>query len=245
MPSISEGWGNCDPTNPKNNRRRASILVNDGHTTTLVDTSPDLRVQLLDTGTRHLDAVLFTHSHADHIHGLDELREINRLMRGPIDAYTNAQTLRDLENRFGYAFQGIPAGKPIFRPWLVAHDIGETADETFMVKTIQVRAFYQDHGFSTTLGFKFGDAIYSTDLVELPDAAKDIVRGAKLWIVGAIGLTPYPTHAHLDKVLGWIEELKPRRAIITHMGPKLDYEAVKARCPVGVTAAYDGMVIEV
>lgn len=245
VPSLSEGWGACDPRNPRNARRRPSILVADGHTTVLVDASPDVRQQLLDAGTCRLDGVLFTHAHADHIHGLDDLREVNRVIRGPLGVYADAETLRELETRFGYAFQGIAPGEPIFRPWLVAHDIGETLTETFIVKTLQVRAFRQDHGFSSTLGFKFGDAVYSTDVVDLPEAAKELIRGAKLWIVGAIGTAPHPTHAHLEKALGWIAELKPRRAVITHMGPKLDYDAVNARCPVGVTAAYDGMVIEV
>ena len=245
VPSISEGYGQCDAANPKNIRRRASVLVSDGPTTVLVDASPDLRAQLLDASTQRLDGVLFTHSHADHIHGLDELREVNRVMGGPIDAYADAETLRQLELRFGYAFQGIEPGQSIYRPWLVAHDIGEALAETFMVKTLQVQAFRQDHGFSTTLGFRFADVVYSTDALELPDAAKNIIRGAKLWIVGAFTNAPHPTHAHLDKVLGWIEELKPRRAVITHMGPKLDYDAVNARCPAGVTAAYDGMVIKV
>jgi phosphoribosyl 1,2-cyclic phosphate phosphodiesterase len=245
VPSISEGWGQCNPANPKNNRRRASILVQDGHSTVLVDASPDLRAQLLDSGTTKLDGVVFTHAHADHFHGLDELREINRVLRGPLDIYANAETQRDLELRFGYAFEGIPPGEPIFRPWLIAHQIGETASDTFMVKTLQVKTFRQDHGFSATLGLRFGDLVYSTDVVELPDEAKAIIRGAKVWIVDALALTPHPTHAHLDKVLGWVEELQPHRTIITHMGPKMDYDVVNARCPVGVTAAFDGMTVEV
>jgi phosphoribosyl 1,2-cyclic phosphate phosphodiesterase len=245
VPSISEGWGNGDATNPKNTRRRASILVQDGHSTVLVDTSPDLRTQLLDANISKLDGVVFTHGHADHIHGLDELREINRVIRGPLDIYADAETLRALETRFAYAFEGIPPGKPMFKPWLTPHNVGEASAETFMIKTLQVKAFQQDHGFSTTLGLRFGDVVYSTDLVRLADAAKDVVRGAKVWIVGAIGLTPHPTHAHLEQILSWVEELKPRRTIITHMGPQLDYESVNARCPVGVTAAYDGMVVEV
>lgn len=244
VPSISEGWGNCDAANAKNHRRRASILIQDGHSTVLVDTSPDLRIQLLDAKINKLDGVVFTHSHADHIHGLDELREINRVIRGPLDVFADTETLRALETRFAYAFEGIPPGKPMYKPWLIAHAIGDTNPQTFMVNTLQVKAFQQDHGFSTSLGLRFGDVVYSTDLVRLPDAAKDAVRDAKVWIVGAIGLTPHPTHAHLDQILTWVEELKPRRTIITHMGPQLDYDTVNARCPVGVTAAYDGMVVE-
>lgn len=245
VPSISEGYGRCDPTNPKNQRRRSSILVSDGHTTVLVDTSPDVRAQLLDAQCRHLDAVLFTHGHADHIHGVDELREINRAMRAPLDIYADAETLRTLETRFAYAFEGIAPGQSFYKPWLIPHDVGETLTDVFMIKTLHVRAFRQDHGFSATLGFRFGDVVYSTDVLNLSDAAKDIIRGAKLWIVDAFTDVPHPTHTHFEKTLAWIEELKPKRAILTHMGANMDYDTVNARCPVGVTAAFDGMTIEV
>jgi phosphoribosyl 1,2-cyclic phosphate phosphodiesterase len=244
VPSISEGWGQCNPANPKNNRRRASILVQDTQSQVLIDASPDLRAQLLDCGVSKLDGVVFTHAHADHLNGLDELREVNRVLRAPLDVYANSETLRDMRLRFGYAFDGIPPGEPIFRPWLVAHHIGEASGDTFMVKTLQVKTFLQDHGFSTTLGLRFGDVVYSTDVVELPDAAKAAIRGAQVWIVGAIGFAHHPTHAHLDKVLGWVKELQPRRTVITHMGPKMDYDVVNAHCPAGVTAAFDGMTIE-
>src|SRR5262245_51430927 len=120
VPSVASGWGVCDPGNSKNRRRRASVLVASGPTTILIDASPDLREQMLDAEVKRLDAVLFTHGHADHIHGLDELREINRIMKGPIAAFADAETLRVLETRFGYAFEGIPAGEPFYRPWLVA-----------------------------------------------------------------------------------------------------------------------------
>ncbi|MDX2144210.1 MAG: MBL fold metallo-hydrolase [Rhodospirillaceae bacterium] len=245
VPSISEGWGACNAGNPKNRRRRASILVQDGHTTVLVDASPDLREQLLDAGVNRLDGVVFTHAHADHIHGLDELREVNRVMGGPIDAYADAETLQALEMRFGYAFEPIATGKPMFKPWLVAHDVGEAAAESFMIKTLSVRSFRQDHGYMPSLGLRFADVVYSTDIWRMTDAVKDAVRGAKLWIVDAFTTVPHTTHSHLDQTLAWIADLKPRRAVITHMGTKLDYDWVNARCPVGVTAAYDGMVIEV
>ena len=244
VPSVSGGWGKCDPNNPKNRRRRASILVESDGVQILVDTSPDLREQLIDTGVKHLDAVLFTHAHADHIHGVDELREINRAMKGAaLPAYANAATLGILETRFSYVFEGIPPGQPIFRPWLVPNVIDEV--QPFTVGGITITPFVQDHGFSTTTGFRFGDIVYSTDVLELSDAAKNVIRGAKVWIVGALSDVPLPTHAHLEKALAWIAELKPHRAIITHMGNALDYERLITHVlPVGVTPAFDGMVIE-
>jgi len=242
VPTVSSGWGRCDPKNPKNRRRRSSVLVNDGTTQVLVDTSPDLRDQLLDAEVRHLDGVLYTHGHADHMHGLDELREINRAMKAPLPIYATADTLAALETRFGYAFEGIPEGETYFRPWLMPNVI---TGAPFTVKTLQAQPFVQSHGFSTTMGFRMGDMAYSTDVWDLDDTAKAMLTGLSVWIVGALTDTPHPTHAHLDKVLGWIDELKPRRAVITHMGPTLDYETLVFHLPVGVTPAFDGMVIEV
>lgn len=242
-PSVSGGWGKCDPANPKNRRLRPSIFVEEGPTSILVDTSPDLRMQMLNANIRHLDAVLYTHGHADHIHGIDDLREINRITRRPLPVYGPAETLETLETRFGYAFAGIPEGKPIFRPWLVANDI--TPLRRFTVGGITIHPFAQDHGYSTTIGYSFGDVVYSTDLVELPEAAREVIRGAKLWIVGALSEEPYATHVHIGKALEWIAELKPHRAVITHMSNALDYETLLARLPVGVTPGFDGLVIDV
>lgn len=245
VPSVSQGWGRCDPANPRNRRRRASILVEEAGKTVLVDTSPDLRDQLLDAGVRRLDAVLFTHAHADHIHGLDELREVNRAMGGPIPVYGAADTMKMLEYRFDYAFLGIPEGKPIFRPWLLPHVI--TPGEDIVIGPITVRGFAQDHGYSTsTMGYRFRDFAYSTDLRELPPESKSVVRGAKLWVVGALQEAPHPTHANLDQVLAWVRELTPARTVITHMSNDLDYDTLAAhRLPEGVVPGFDGMTVEV
>lgn len=244
VPNISVGWGKCDPANPKNRRRRASILVEDGPTRILVDTSPDLREQLIDANVRHLDAVLFTHGHADHIHGIDDIREICRVTRAPLPIYATPETMQILETRFGYVFKGIPPGSPIFRPWLVPNLIAPT--ETFSIGTIKIRPFPQDHGFgAVTMGFDFGGIIYSTDVVQIPEISKPFIAGTKVWIVDALADMPFPTHATLDQALAWIAELKPHRAVLTHMSNALDYDTMMARLPVGVTPAYDGMVIEV
>ncbi len=244
VPSVSTGWGRCDPANPKNRRRRASILVEEGGTTLLVDTSPDLREQLLDAGVRHLDGVLFTHTHADHIHGLDELREVNRAMRGPIAVYGTTETLDVLKYRFAYAFEGIPEGKPIFRPWLIPHEIAPGRD--IAVGAIRATPYLQDHGYSTTVGFRFADFAYSTDLISMPPETKDAIRGVKLWVVSALQEPPHATHAGLAQVLAWVKELTPGRTVLTHMSNDLDYSTLIERLlPAGVTPGFDGFAVEV
>jgi phosphoribosyl 1,2-cyclic phosphate phosphodiesterase len=186
--------------------------------------------------------VLFTHGHADHIHGIDELREINRILQGPIPAYGAAETLQTLETRFNYVFQGIARGESFFRPWLQSKVIDTVP---FHVGPLTVHPFLQDHGYSTTHGFRIGDFAYSTDVLDLDDAARAALHGLSVWVVGALGTVPHPTHASLDRVLGWIADLKPRRAVITHMSNALDYDTLIRQLPVGVTPAFDGMQIEV
>jgi len=198
---------------------------------------------LLDTQTRIVDAVVYTHDHADHIQGLDELREINRVTGKPLDVFGPAETLELLQMRFSYAFKGIPEGAPIFRPWLVPRTVSPGVP--FKVGQIDIHPFPQDHGGCTTIGYRFGDAVYSTDILDLPAGSKEIIRGAKLWIVGAYGLTPHPTHAHVQKALDWIAELKPELAVLTHMSNAVDYGALAARLPAGVVPAHDGLVLEV
>ena len=242
VPAISTGWGECDPANPRNRRRRASILVEQGATRLLVDASPDLREQLLDAGVRTVDAVIFTHPHADHIHGLDELREINRVTGQPLPIFAPADTIAVLRDRFAYAFKGIPPGAPMFRPWLVPTTIAPGT--AFQVGEIPIQPFLQDHGNCTTIGYRFGDMVYSTDILELPEASRPAVRGAKLWVVGAYGMSPHPTHAHVAKALAWIEDLKPERAVITHMSNAIDYETLRATLPTHIVPAHDGLVIE-
>jgi phosphoribosyl 1,2-cyclic phosphate phosphodiesterase len=242
---IGGDWGACDPKEPKNRRRRASIMVEAGHTRILVDTSPDLREQLIDAGVSSVDAILYTHHHADHVHGIDDVRPLNRLSRRVINAYGSATSLASIRKRFDYVFTPPPieGGKPVFfKPCLDAHAI--SPGEAFTVSGLDVLPFAQDHGFMTTLGFRFGDFAYSTDLVNLDEAAFAALEGVKVWLVGCLGLEPHPTHAHLKKVLGWIDRVKPARAVLTHMMGVLDYARLKAMLPKEVEPAYDGMVIE-
>lgn len=245
VPLIGRRWGACDPENPRNRRRRVSILAEKGETAVLVDTSPDLREQLLDADVSQIHAVLYTHNHADHVHGIDELRSINRIRHEPLDAYADAETLKVLKKRFGYVFD-LPDNAPeeyaYSKPCLVDREIAPGSP--FTVGGMEILPFEQDHGFMTTLGFRIGDAAYSTDVVELPQSAFRALAGVKLWIVGCLRYEPHPTHAHLEKVLGWIERVKPERAVLTHMSFMLDYDELKSRCPKGVEPAYDGMVLD-
>ena len=236
VPRIGNHWGDCDPNEPKNRRRRVSILVEHGGTRLLVDTSPDLREQCLDAGVDRLDAVLYTHEHADHIHGIDDLRGLAYLSGGRIPAYAAARALAEITQRFSYIFEsryGYPA-------ICTTHEI----DGPFRVGEIDVQPFEQQHGPITSLGFRFGPIAYSTDLNDLSEDAFAALDGIDVWIVDALRYDPHPTHAHLDMTLGWIERVKPKRAVLTHMTWDMDYATLARRLPDGVEPAYDGMVID-
>ncbi|KAF0140586.1 MAG: PhnP protein [Rhodospirillaceae bacterium] len=242
VPTISRGWGACDPANPRNRRRRPAILVQSRETAILVDTPPDLRDQLLDAGIRHLDAVLYTHEHADHVHGLDDLREVNRATRKPIPVHAAPAALQEIVHRFAYAFSADAFSADfIYRPALQA----EPVTGSFYIHDMRVEPFEQDHGFSTTLGFRFGQAAYSTDVVALPEAAFAALEGVRVWIIGCLTGHEHKTHASLDTILQWVQRVQPDRAILTHMGPGLDYATLKKRLPSGIEPAFDGMVIGV
>ncbi|MCK5295468.1 MAG: MBL fold metallo-hydrolase [Alphaproteobacteria bacterium] len=241
VPMISVGWRNCNPENPKNRRRRPSILIQHENTNILVDTSPDLREQLLDVGVNRLDAVLYTHEHADHVHGIDDLREVNRIIKKPLQIYGDDKTLCLLKERFAYAFEPIDIkNEPIFHPCLVENIIKPR--ET--IGSIEFLSFEQSHGWTSSLGFRFGDFAYSTDVVELDDNAFSVLKGVKVWIIGCLLDREHSTHAHVDKVIDWVSKVNPELSILTHMGPSLDYDRLKADLPENIVPAYDGMVIE-
>jgi phosphoribosyl 1,2-cyclic phosphate phosphodiesterase len=240
VPSVGLGWGACDPGDPRNRRRRVSLLVETRGKAILIDTSPDLREQLIEANVTRLDAIVMTHAHADHLHGIDELRGINRVMRAQIPLYANAGTLAEIERRFGYALQPIPEDGFFYRPCLKPVII----DGPFAAAGVPVVPFEQDHGYSTTLGFRIGALGYSTDVTELDDAAFAALAGIDLWIVDCLRYEPHPTHSHLAKTLAWIERLKPGRAVLTHMDRPLDYRELAARLPQGVEPGQDGLVFE-
>ncbi len=238
-------WGACDPANPKNRRRRCSLLVQQGATTVLVDTAPELREQLLDAHVGRFDGVLITHAHADQTHGIDDLRAISYSMRRRIDLYADAETMRVLTARFGYCF-ATPEGSD-YPPILTSHIIAEPF-APFAVSgpggPVPVLAFGQAHGHNVrSLGYRFGKLAYSSDVSGLDDAAWAALEGVEVWILDALRRKPHPTHADVETALGWIARLKPRRAILTDMHHDLDYETLRRELPKGVEPAYDGMVV--
>ncbi|CAK0766075.1 phosphoribosyl 1,2-cyclic phosphate phosphodiesterase [uncultured Gammaproteobacteria bacterium] len=241
VPVIGNNWGACDARNPRNHRSRPSVLVEDRGCAILIDTTPDLRQQLLRERVRRLDAVIYSHAHADHAHGIDELREICRLMNQPVPVYADAESLADLRSRFGYCFEPLQPGWPIYRPVLVPHQV----EGPFRVGAVEVVPFVQDHGYSTTLGYRFGDFAYSTDVVRLDEAAFAVLEGIKVWVVDCVREGPeHPVHAHLAVTLGWIERVRPQRAFLTHMSQAMDYDQLSRRLPPGVAPAHDGLVID-
>ena len=238
VPVIGNKWGACDPANPRNRRLRVSALVEEGDTTLLIDTSPDLRQQLLSCNLQDLTAVLMTHAHADHCHGIDELRSVNWLTKKPIDLYADPQTLQSLETRFSYVFHGPVAGvfyKPSLRPHVFS--------APFSLGSIHIIPIEQDHGHGTSYGFRLNDFAYSTDVKSLSEEAFAVLKGIKVWVVDCMREEPHKTHSHFAQTLEWIARVKSERAYLTHMSTSIDYETLRAKCPLGVEPAYDGLVI--
>jgi phosphoribosyl 1,2-cyclic phosphate phosphodiesterase len=239
-------WGACDPENPKNRRRRCSIIVRRGKTQVLVDTSPDLREQLLAAQVTHLDGVLMTHPHADQTNGIDDLRPLTFLMKKRVDMHADTATLDHLMKQFAYCF-ATPRGSE-YPPIITGYVIPEPFEDWHISGAggaVPIRAFWQAHGPVRSLGFRFGGLAYSSDVSDLDDAAFAALEGVDTWIVDSLRYNPHPTHAHVEKTLGWIAQIKPKRAILTNLHLDLDYEALRAKLPAGVEPAHDGMTVSV
>ena len=244
VPSLGNNWGNCNPNNPKNRRRRCSILLEINDFVILIDTSPDLREQLLDANVKRVDAVLFTHGHADHTHGLDDLRPMFWRMKNPIDVYGDAKTLSLLETRFDYMFKKAPESPPYFKVPLSSSLISDSA---FSLGGITVKPIKQHHGVSgESLGFLFdGRVAYSTDVSHMNDEQLRALEGLDLWIVDCLRWQESLAHSHVARTLEWISKIRPKRSFLTHMTNELDYDLLLQELPKNVEPAYDGLVIEV
>ncbi|HEY2890995.1 MAG TPA: MBL fold metallo-hydrolase [Dongiaceae bacterium] len=244
VPLIGGIWGSCNPANPRNRRRRVSIHAEGSGQSILIDASPDMRQQLLDAEIKHLDAVLFTHDHADHCHGIDDLRFVRPDSKAaPLEAWATPKTLSQLKERFGYIFRQNEVGSGVlYRPFLAARLV----EGPFNIGAIRVTPFDQQHGLGNiTTGYRMGRMAYSTDVVALDEAAFEVLADLDLWIVDCLRFEPHPTHAHFDLTMSWIERLKPKRALLTHLNHMIDYDVLAQRCPPGVEPAYDGLSVEI
>ena len=247
VPRIGNLWGDCDPTNPKNRRTRCSLLVErqeaGGTTTVLIDTSPDMRAQLLAANVSALDAVVYTHSHADHVHGIDDLRQLVFLNRLRLPVWADGPTQEALYSRFAYAFIQ-PEGSS-YPPICTMNTIKDRITITGDGGAIDLTPFEVDHGDITALGLRIAGLAYVPDVSSLPDAAWAHLSNLDWWVVDALRRKPHPTHAHLDLTLEWIARAAPAHAVLTNMHLDLDHATVEAETPPHVFAAYDGMVIEI
>jgi phosphoribosyl 1,2-cyclic phosphate phosphodiesterase len=245
VPRLGGDWGNCDPANPKNRRRRCSMLVEregpEGVTRVLIDTSPDMREQLLDAGVGTLDAVVYTHSHADHMHGIDDLRQIVFNMRARLPVWADGPTQEALLSRFGYAFIQ-PEGSP-YPPILDLHTIEGEVRISGAGGKVSLVPFRAEHGAMDALGFRIGPLAYLPDVVALPPESWQHLAGLDCWVLDALRRKPHPTHVHLALSLEWIAKMAPARAVLTNMHVDLDYDTLVAELPAHVEPAYDGLVI--
>ncbi len=244
VPRGDGDWGACDPQEPRNRRTRCSALVRhrgpQGETVIVIDTSPDLRSQMLAAEVKRVDAVLYTHDHADQTHGIDDLRVFAMRQRQRIPAWMDAQTKRALTRRFDYIFTSIQ-GYPAILEAKTLPPFGQAWGITGQGGTIPVVTFEQAHGPIRSVGYRLGGLAYSSDVSDLDETALDAIRGCQVWIVDALRYTPHPTHAHLDKALGWIADVGVPRAILTNLHIDLDYRTLQQQLPDGVEVGFDGL----
>lgn len=237
VPRIGNEWGDCDPAEPRNRRTRASALVEHGDTRILIDTSPDMRAQLLAADVGRVDAVIWTHDHADHCHGIDDLRQIFHQLGHPVRGLARADTRQTLEARFAYVFHG----KRGYPPTATIEEL----PDAITIGDISVRIVDQPHGGTRSAGLRFeadGRSIgYATDFHELTEAMATLYTGLDVWVVDALRRWPHPSHPELSAVLGWVETLRPREAALIHMDQTMDYATLCAELPPGVQPGYDGL----
>ena len=247
VPRPALGWGQCDPKNPRNRRRRCSLMAErrseHGITRIVIDTAPDLREQLIDADVDHIDAVFLTHEHADQTHGIDDLRSVVLHQRRRIPTYFCLSTAKDIMARFSYCFIS-PEGSD-YPPILTRHSIEAGESQAVMGKggEVTLKAFLVKHGNIPALGYRIGAAAYTPDLSDIPQESWPLLENLDLWIVDALRHAPHPSHFSLSDALSWIDRFKPRRAILTNLHSDLDYEVLRVSVPAGIEPAYDGMRI--
>ncbi|WP_397417063.1 MBL fold metallo-hydrolase [Phenylobacterium sp.] len=248
VPRADGEWGDCDPAEPRNTRTRCSILVRrvgespEAETTVLVDASPEFRQQAVRAGMRRLDAILLTHDHADQVHGIDDVRAFFLRQRARVPCWMDAATEATMLRRFGYLFEA-EGGYPAICTRHRLPDHGAHWQVSGPSGVIPVVTFDQDHGGVRSVGYRFGNVAYSSDVVGLDEAAFAALEGLDVWIVDALRRRPHPTHAHLDLALEWIDRVKPKRAILTNLHIDLDYQTLIRELPAGVEPAYDGIEV--
>jgi phosphoribosyl 1,2-cyclic phosphate phosphodiesterase len=248
-PRITGDWGKCDPANPKNRRRRAAAMVerisNGGVTTVVIDTGPDFREQMIDARVEHIDAVLYTHPHADHIHGIDDLRGYVLAQRRRMDIHADKPTLERLQEAFGYCFKTPPGSSypPILTAHAIAHDEKVTIEGEGGPLTFE--PLPQIHGDIISLGFRIGGLAYCPDVSDFPPETVAALQRLDVLVVDALQYKRHPSHFSLEEALDWIGRLRPKHAVLTHMHIPLDYEIVRAETPDHVEPAFDGMIIEI
>jgi phosphoribosyl 1,2-cyclic phosphate phosphodiesterase len=249
VPRPALGWGACDPTNPKNRRRRTSIIVEQqgqhGNTRVLIDTPPDLREQLIDADVDWADGVFYTHDHADHTHGIDDLRSLFIKRRRRVDVYLDEPTSASVNRKFGYCFKSPPGSE--YPPIVTEHRLVAGRPVTIEGEGGPLTALpiLQQHGDMDSLGFRFGNFAYSVDLNTVPAASVSALADLDVWVLDALRYTPHPSHFSLSDALSWIERLEPRRAILTNLHADLDYEVLRGKLPAHVEPAFDGMTIAI
>ena len=246
VPRLGGHWGQCDSENPKNRRSRCSMLVerhgDEGTTRVLIDSSPDMRTQLLTADVGSLDAVVFTHQHADHVHGLDDLRMIVFNMRRRIDVWADGPTTDALISRFGYAFVK-PEGSP-YPPILDLHSLDGPVTIDGAGGEVTLNPFRVGHGSIDSLGFRIAGLAYLPDVANMYPESWEAVRDLEVWVLDSLRREPHPTHTHYAQSLEWMVKAAPKQGILTNMHIDLDYQTVCDETPDNITAAYDGMVIE-
>jgi phosphoribosyl 1,2-cyclic phosphate phosphodiesterase len=248
VPRIGNFWGKCDPDNPKNRRKRCSVLLRrtseTGETRVLIDTSPDLREQMLATNVSTIDGVLYTHEHADHTHGIDDLRAFSLNQRERVSVWADEMTGQILMTRFAYCFYSAPGSD--YPPILLLNRItpGQAVSIEGEGGSIEVLPFEIDHGNIRALGFRIGQTAYTPDLDGIPADSTKYLEGLDLWIVDALRYDPHPSHFCLNETLEWIARLKPKRAVLTNMHIDLDFDTLTRTLPPGVEPAYDGLMLK-